>query len=67
MLRADPQLQAHFDELAANANDGTLTGVERQDYEKLRAVFHVVTVLQSRARRILRDPTEQARRGPYLK
>lgn len=54
-LRADPETQARIDGLADKANEGTLTDEERADYEKLRATFHVVTILQSRARRLLKD------------
>ncbi len=50
-LRADPETQARIDALAEKANQGTLTDEERGDYEKFRATFHVVTILQSRARR----------------
>ena len=54
-LRADPQTQARLDELADKANEGTLTDVERRDYEKFLATFHVITILQSRARRMLKQ------------
>jgi hypothetical protein len=52
-LRADPETQARMNHLAEKANEGTLTDEERADYEKFRATFHVVTILQSRARRFL--------------
>ena len=52
-LRADPETQSRIDQLAEKANDGTLTSEERADYEKFRATFHVITILQSRARRLL--------------
>ena len=52
-LRADPEMQAHIDGLAEKANEGTLTDEERADYEKFRATFHVVTMMQSRARKFL--------------
>lgn len=57
-LRADAETQARIDQLADKANAGTLTDEERADYEKFRATFHVITILQSRARRLLsRQPT----------
>jgi hypothetical protein len=52
-LRADPVDQARLDELADRANDGTLTADERAEYEKFRAVFHMITLMQSKARRLL--------------
>lgn len=52
-LRADPDLQARLDELADGANEGTLTGEEQAEYEKFRATFHMITLLQSKARQIL--------------
>jgi hypothetical protein len=54
-LRADPQTQARIDRLADKANEGTLTDDERRDYEKFLATFHVITILQSRARRLLQQ------------
>ena len=54
-LRTDAETQARLDELAEKANEGTLTDEERADYEKFRATFHVVTILQSRARRLLKE------------
>jgi hypothetical protein len=52
-LRADPDLQARLDELADGANEGTLTAEEQAEYEKFRATFHMITLLQSKAREIL--------------
>jgi hypothetical protein len=56
-LRADPETQARIDQLADKASEGTLTDEERRDYEKLLATFHVITILQSRARRLLQQPS----------
>ena len=52
-LRADPADQARLDELAQRANEGLLTPDERAEYEKFRAVFHMFTFLQSKARQLL--------------
>jgi hypothetical protein len=52
-LRADPGDQARLDELSEKANQGLLNLEERAEYEKFRAVFHMITLLQSKARRIL--------------
>lgn len=54
-LRADPQTQSLFEQLADKANEGTLSDKERSDYDKLRATFHLVSILQSRARRVLQQ------------
>lgn len=53
-LRADPAIQVRLDELAELANEGRLTPDERGEYEKFRATFHMVTLLQSKARQLLR-------------
>ncbi|MEX2139075.1 MAG: hypothetical protein WD894_07435 [Pirellulales bacterium] len=52
-LRAAPAVQVRLDELAERANDGSLTPDERMEYEKFRAVFHFITLLQSKARQLL--------------
>jgi hypothetical protein len=52
-LRADPELQARLDQLADRANEGSMTPAERAEYEKFRATFHMVTLLQSKARQLL--------------
>jgi hypothetical protein len=52
-LRAHTAVQARLDELADRANEGLLSPDERVEYEKFRAVFHLITLLQSKARRVL--------------
>jgi hypothetical protein len=52
-LRAAPEVQARLDQLADRANEGLLTPSERAEYEKFRATFHMVTLLQSKARQLL--------------
>jgi hypothetical protein len=52
-LRAEPAVQMRLDELADGANEGTLTAEEWAEYEKFRATFHMVSLLQSKARQFL--------------
>ena len=52
-LRADPEVQARLDQLADRANEGLLTPDERAEYEKFLATFHMVTLLQSKARQLV--------------
>lgn len=53
-LRADSATQSRVDELAAKANRGTLTEEEKRAYGEILAAFHFVTVLQARARQLLK-------------
>jgi hypothetical protein len=52
-LRADATLQNRIDELAEKANHGTLNETERAEYDQYLAAFHFVTLMQSKARRLL--------------
>ncbi len=52
-LRADPDLQTRLDELADKANRGTLSDTERAEYDSYLSAFHLVTVLQAQARKLL--------------
>ncbi len=52
-LRATPAAQSRLDQLADRANEGQLTADERSEYEKFRATFHMITLLQSKARQFL--------------
>jgi hypothetical protein len=54
-LTADAATQAHIDDLAEKANWGTLTESEKADYDRYLAAFHFITILQARARQMLRD------------
>jgi hypothetical protein len=54
-LRASPELQADLDDLAEKANRGTLTEDEKAKYDRYLAAFHFISILQARARKILRD------------
>ena len=53
-LRADASLQKRVDELAEKANHGTLLETERVEYDQYLAAFHFVTLMQSKARRLIR-------------
>ena len=53
-LRADDVIQQRIDELADLANRSALTQEEQSEYDRYLAAFHFVTVLQARARRLLK-------------
>jgi len=53
-FRADPQTQAELDELAHKANLGLLTESERAEYDRQLAMIHFVSMLQARARLLLK-------------
>jgi hypothetical protein len=53
-LRADDAMQTRVDELADKANRGALTEDERTEYDRHLAAFHFVTIMQAKARRLLR-------------
>lgn len=52
-LRADPDTQAHLDQLADKANEGQLSATEQAEYDKFREAFHFITILQAKARTLL--------------
>lgn len=54
-VRADAATQSQFDELADKANRGVLSEAEKNEYQQLLALFHVISLLQIRAKRILKD------------
>ncbi len=54
-LRADPELQAHMDELAEKCNEGRLTPEEREEYETSIRFANYLAIIQSKARKLLRD------------
>ena len=56
--RADAATQAKLDELADKANEGQLTAEERAEYDRMLAAFHVITILQARARTLLEEHAE---------
>ena len=52
-IRADLQTQARVDALADKANEGQLSDAERIEYDKYRDAFHLITILQAKARTFL--------------
>jgi hypothetical protein len=52
--RLDSETQARIDELAAKANRGTLTEVERQEYAEFVDYIDVVGIIKAEARLLLR-------------
>jgi len=54
-LSADSVTQTRVDELADKANEGNLTDQERAEYDAYRSAFHFVTILQTKARTLLKQ------------
>lgn len=54
-LRAPPSVQVRLDELAAKSSEGTLSKEEREEYETLVSTGTIIAVLQSKARKMLKD------------
>jgi hypothetical protein len=52
-FRADEDTQAHLDELAEKCKEGTLTDMERREYEAYVEAGDLIAVLQAEAREIL--------------
>jgi len=52
-MRADQPTQARVDILAGKANEGLLTTEERLEYERYLEAFHLITILQAKARAYL--------------
>jgi hypothetical protein len=53
--RADEATQARIDELAEKCNEGLLTSEERAEYEDFVSAIDLVSILQAKARRVLRQ------------
>lgn len=53
-LRADPDLQARMDELAAKCNEGTLTSEEREEYQTSIRFANYLAIIQAKARKLLK-------------
>lgn len=51
--RATPDVQARVDELADKCNEGELTDAERDEYDDYLQAFHLIEILQRKARRTL--------------
>ena len=56
-LRANAEMQAHVDDLATKANDGTITPAEDAEYKALIDAADLIAVLQLKARRFLQKYT----------
>ena len=56
-LRADAAAQARIGELAEKCNEGVLTPEERREYEVYVQVGDVISILQAKARLLLRQQT----------
>jgi hypothetical protein len=54
-LRADPDVQSRLDYLAERANEGELTEPERLEYDAGVRTLTFISILQSTARRLLRN------------
>lgn len=54
-VRADSATQARLDELADKANLGTLTEQEKAEYDRHLAMIRFISLLQARARLLLKD------------
>jgi hypothetical protein len=56
-LRASPALDARIQELGQKCNEGELSGEEQTDYETILRFIKFLSVLQSKARALLNEPT----------
>lgn len=53
-LRADEEMQARIEELADKSTEGALTPAEREEYQAYVAALDFISVLQAKARAVLR-------------
>ncbi|MEE8585676.1 MAG: serine hydrolase domain-containing protein [Acidobacteriota bacterium] len=56
-LRADPELQDRMDALAERCNEGRLSESEEREYDTYVRAIDFITILQLKARSILKDKT----------
>ena len=54
-LRAPDSVQSRMEELARKSEDGALSDSEREEYEAFVSAGNFVAILQSKARRLLKD------------
>lgn len=54
-LRAPASAQARMEVLARKSEDGTLSDSEREEYDALVSASNFIAILQSKARRLLKD------------
>jgi hypothetical protein len=52
-LRVNDVTQARLEKLAEKANAGTLEYEDSAEYDEDLAMFHLVTIMQAKARRLL--------------
>jgi hypothetical protein len=52
-IRPDSTTQARIDELAAKANEGTLSASEQAEYQRFVEAIDIVSILQAKARKLL--------------
>lgn len=53
--QADAETQSQLDQFAAKANEGLLTDAERREYEQYISAIDLITVLQIKARTVLKN------------
>lgn len=58
-FRADEDTQARIEELGNRCNEGTLTSSERAEYESFVRGIDLISILQSKARRLLAKHQER--------
>lgn len=54
-LRAPESVQARIAALARKSDEGTLSDTEREEYEVFVSAGNFIAILQSKARRLLKD------------
>lgn len=54
-LRADDELQERIHELGQKSQDGELSNAEREEYETIVRYTNLISILQSKARKLLRS------------
>ncbi len=54
-VRLDSATQARIDELAARANDGTLTDAERSEYSEFVEYVDLLGIIKAKARLLLKQ------------
>lgn len=53
--RADEATQARLDELSEKSTEGTLSPKERAEYEEFVQAIDLISIMQAKARRFLKD------------
>jgi hypothetical protein len=55
-IPAEPDLQAHIDELSLKHESGTLTAAEQAEYRDIAQALELIGMLQTKAREHLAEP-----------